>query len=130
MILSFLLALLSISPDTTTVEITFISQKEGGLINIALYDLKNDFMEEEALSQSWPFKKDSLIVKITVPNKPFAITSFHDLDGNQQLNTNWMGIPIEPYGFSNNARGMMGPPDFEDCLINPTEIKKTIIYLK
>lgn len=39
----------------------------------------------------------------------YAIKSFHDLDGDGKLNTNPFGIPTEPYAFSNNARGAMGP---------------------
>ncbi len=39
----------------------------------------------------------------------YAIKAFHDLNGDGQLNTNPFGMPTEPYAFSNNARGMMGP---------------------
>ena len=39
----------------------------------------------------------------------YAIRAFHDLNGDGRLNVNPFGIPTEPYAFSNNARGMMGP---------------------
>jgi uncharacterized protein (DUF2141 family) len=39
----------------------------------------------------------------------YAIRAFHDLNGDGELNTNPFGIPTEPYAFSNNARGAMGP---------------------
>ena len=35
--------------------------------------------------------------------------AFHDVNGDGQMNTNPFGIPIEPYAFSNNAVGNMGP---------------------
>jgi uncharacterized protein (DUF2141 family) len=56
------------------------------------------------------------IVAITFERlKPgrYAIKAFHDLNGDGKLNTNPFGIPTEPYAFSNNARGMMGPPGWE-----------------
>jgi uncharacterized protein (DUF2141 family) len=41
---------------------------------------------------------------------PFAV--FHDSNRNGVLDKNIMGLPKEEYGFSNNARGKTGPPDY------------------
>lgn len=41
------------------------------------------------------------------------MSAYHDLDANGQLNNNLMGLPSEPYGFANNARGSFGPPSFQ-----------------
>jgi len=43
----------------------------------------------------------------------YAIRLFHDINGDDALNTNSFGMPTEPYGFSNNARGFMGPASYE-----------------
>lgn len=61
-----------------------------------------------------------------VPYGSYAIKSFHDEDGNGQLNTNFMGIPAEDYGFSNNARGTMGPAKFQDARFELDAPQKTI----
>lgn len=61
-----------------------------------------------------------------VPYGSYAIKSFHDEDGNGQLNTNFMGIPTEDYGFSNNARGTMGPAKFQDARFELDAQEKTI----
>lgn len=45
----------------------------------------------------------------------YAISCFHDLNGNGQLDTNWMGIPTEPYGFSNNARPRFRAPKWAEA---------------
>lgn len=45
----------------------------------------------------------------------FAIKVFHDENDNRQLDVNWMGIPKEPYGFSNDAMGTFGPPSFQQA---------------
>jgi len=39
----------------------------------------------------------------------YAIKSFHDLNGNGKLDANPFGMPTEPFAFSNNAVGNMGP---------------------
>lgn len=39
----------------------------------------------------------------------YAIKLYHDVNGDGELNTNALGIPNEPYAFSNNARGRFGP---------------------
>jgi uncharacterized protein (DUF2141 family) len=56
----------------------------------------------------------------------YAATAFHDLDSNGKLNANLMGLPTEPYGFSNNARGNFGPPAFKDAVITLGEQDLTI----
>lgn len=48
-----------------------------------------------------------------VPPGRYAVKSFADENGNATLDTNLFGLPVERYGFSNNARGRMGPPGFE-----------------
>lgn len=55
------------------------------------------------------------IVIENVPNGTYGVKLFHDVNGNGRMDTNAMGIPREPYGFSNNARGRFGPAKFEDA---------------
>ncbi len=66
-----------------------------------------------------------------LPYGVYAIKSFHDKDGNGRLNTNFMGIPTEDYGFSNNVRGSMGPAKFQDARFEFNSREMTIrIQLK
>jgi uncharacterized protein (DUF2141 family) len=51
-----------------------------------------------------------------LPQGKYAIRYFHDENNNNKMDTNWLGIPIEGYGFSNNATGLWGPPTFEEQL--------------
>ena len=44
----------------------------------------------------------------------YAFTFFHDLNKNKKLDTNFLGIPKEPYGFSNEKKGRFGPPKFKE----------------
>lgn len=47
-------------------------------------------------------------IKGLVPGR-YGVKAFHDLDGDGKMGTNPFGMPTEPFAFSNNATGMMGP---------------------
>ena len=51
-----------------------------------------------------------------VPSGQFAISTFHDENGNAKLDTKLFGIPSERYGFSNDAVARFGPPKLEEQL--------------
>jgi uncharacterized protein (DUF2141 family) len=63
----------------------------------------------------------------------YAVSVFHDENSNAKLDTNFMGIPREGVGASNNAKGHFGPPKFEAAAFRFSggrlELKITIIYL-
>jgi uncharacterized protein (DUF2141 family) len=50
-----------------------------------------------------------------IPFGTYAIKVFHDEDSDDEIDTNFLGIPTESYGFSNNTMGLFGPPDFDDA---------------
>ena len=51
-----------------------------------------------------------------IPEGHYAISAFHDLNGNGELDkVRLLGIPKEPFGFSGNPRIILGAPNFEDC---------------
>lgn len=64
---------------------------------------------------------DFVYVLKDIPLGTYAIAISQDVNGNGKQDTNWIGIPKEPYGFSNNAKGKMGPPDFEDAKFELTK---------
>lgn len=43
----------------------------------------------------------------------YAIRLFHDRDGDGKLASSMVGLPQEPYGFSNDAPIQFGPPAFQ-----------------
>ena len=61
-------------------------------------------------------KGDLKIVIHDLPAGEYAIASYHDENGNGKLDTNALGLPEEGYGFSNDARGMFGPPKFSEAV--------------
>lgn len=43
----------------------------------------------------------------------YAVATYHDANGNGEMDANMVGMPTEGYGFSNNAAGSFGPPSFD-----------------
>ena len=67
-----------------------------------------------------------------VPAGPFAVSVFHDTDGDGELGSGPLGIPSEAYGFSADARDMFGPPSFEEARLGLAagETKQITIQVK
>jgi uncharacterized protein (DUF2141 family) len=100
-----------------TITIHGIEQAEGNM-DIALYDNADDYPGKDHAVVGLTLAVDSLTFTYVITDIPFgtyAIAVIHDVDKNGLLNTNWIGMPKEPFGFSNNAKGRFGPPDFKDA---------------
>jgi len=53
-----------------------------------------------------------------IPPGTYAIAVIHDENMNGKLDTNWLGIPKEGYGFSNDVKGLLGAPLFSAASFN------------
>jgi len=56
----------------------------------------------------------------------YAIGVYHDENGNTELDTNFIGIPKEGTGVSNNVRAAFGPPSFKDASFTLNKTKEII----
>lgn len=67
-----------------------------------------------------------------VPAGRFAVSVFHDENGDRELNTGVLGIPSEDYGFSADARDVFGPPSFAEASLELAagEAKQITIRVK
>ncbi len=89
-----------------------------GDIYIAIYDNDDDYMDIEkvAFRAIAPIESEvQTIILNDIPAGEYAVSVFQDIDENGELNTNAIGIPSEPFGFSNDARGRFGPPKFKNA---------------
>ena len=50
-----------------------------------------------------------------LPDGTYAVSVSHDLNGNRRTDTNFLGIPTEAWGVSNNARPTMRAPRFDEA---------------
>ncbi len=106
-----------VAQSDLTITVDNISPVEGKLF-VAVYNSPETYMsiEKAAFREIVPVEKEvhSVIIK-DVPEGEYAIAIFQDLNGNEKLDTRGMGIPKEPFGFSNDARGKTGPPKFKNA---------------
>lgn len=98
-----------------TVKIKNLDTNKGKVF-IALYDSQKSFLNTGYKATFSNIENNSCEVTFkNVPQGVYAISMFHDENGNNKLDNNFLGIPKEDYGCSNNARGFMGPPKWKDA---------------
>jgi uncharacterized protein (DUF2141 family) len=90
-----------------------------GIIQVLIFKSQDGFPEDidkAVKSLSIPVKNfsASAIIEDLSPGK-YAVSLFHDEDGDGKLKKNSVGLPIERYGFSNNPTLFFGPPSFSKC---------------
>ncbi len=100
--------------NSTLKIIVSVTKYNKGNILLALYNSKNNYMKKAYKSSRIKVKDNKAIIIFNHLKKgTYAFTLFHDLNENNKLDTNFLGIPKEPYGFSNEERGRFGPPSFD-----------------
>lgn len=52
---------------------------------------------------------------LDIPPGTYALAVIHDENMDGKLETNWLGVPQEGYGFSNEAQATMSAPSFDDA---------------
>jgi len=114
----------------TNVELTITGiNKVEGTILLAAYDSAQNMGNPDKAWQKRLQKVDSQSLTFmftdVLPGQ-YAFSVFQDLDGDFRLKTNIVGIPVEPYGFSNNPT-LYGAPNFEQVAITVGEQDSHII---
>ncbi len=118
----------TIASATLTIKLTDVKSTKGHLM-LLLCNKEKAWMKEEGSIIRFIVRADSLTAEgLTFHLQPgeYAISIIHDLDGNQKLDENILGVPVEPFGFSNNPLITTGPPDYEDCTFENSEGENAI----
>ncbi len=109
-----------------TIEVLGVSSYDGQ-VQVAVFNAKDDFPNVGSYQKSIPLDQAKAVkASFSIPAGNYAVAVYHDKNGNGKLDTNFMGIPKEDYGFSNNARGTMAPPSFEDAKVSVQQPAQTI----
>ncbi len=130
-----LFALLALSStmalcQNLTLEVKGFEKPEGHLY-VALYSSKDDFLKKPAAAFRVDVKSETLSIPCQgLPAGMYAISMYHDANGNGILDTGAYGRPLEKTGFSRDAEGVMGPPSFEKCCFELKNDTTLVIHLK
>ena len=60
----------------------------------------------------------------------YAVAAYQDLDGNHKLNRSFIGIPSEPNGMSNGAKGRFGPAKWENAKFSLSAQQAIVVKLE
>ncbi|MBT2323963.1 DUF2141 domain-containing protein [Variovorax paradoxus] len=99
---------------------------------VALYDSAEGFAGSKALAaQTVPMRAGAARLAFAglAPGR-YALRVFADENGNGKLDTNPMGLPVERYGFSNDAKGNRGAPGFDAAAFSVDADLKTVVHLR
>ena len=91
-------------------------RSDMGRVHFAVYDRPEGFPTYEGRVAKGKVSAKARSAVIRLPGmKPglYAAAVFHDENGNDAFDQGFLGIPLEDYGFSNNAGGFLGPPSFD-----------------
>jgi uncharacterized protein (DUF2141 family) len=99
---------------TLVIHVQDVSPK-GGVLRLGLYD-EARYPDDDATPIATADVKAELgentITLHNVPVGSYAIETFQDVNGNGKMDTNWIGIPQEPFGFSHDAKPVLSKPGF------------------
>ncbi len=106
------------APATSSVTVRISNLKAvQGKIQLGLYNKADVFPKVGKEYRKILVPVESLNVTYTIDDLPvgdYALAIYHDLNADGTCNLNFLGIPKEPYGFSNNVRPVFKAPSFRD----------------
>jgi uncharacterized protein (DUF2141 family) len=106
-----------------TVNVSGLRSNKGTLY-ISLYNSKEGYPKTHTkafrLSYGTIANGKCTVSFDAIPKGLYAIACYHDENSNGKLDTNFLGIPKEGTGASNNAKGFMGPASFADAQFQVT----------
>ena len=106
-----------LADEPTHLAVTFETGAEAGAVLVSLFDSAAAYSGGAPLRQAKvdvaAGERTAVFTGLTPGT--YAVKVFHDIDGNGRMTLNPFGRPIEPFAFSNNARGNMGPAEWESA---------------
>lgn len=93
---------------------------DQGKLYVWVYDKKDDWLSDRYRTQKFVTvagsrQGDRVTVELLLPAGEYALSIFQDVDDDGKLARNFIGIPKEPAGLSNNLRPKFGPPKYRDA---------------
>lgn len=106
---------------------------QSGILGCALFDRPEAFPTGASLDQQqFPvagLKQAQCKFKDLTPGR-YAVAIMHDLNGNSILDKNFLGIPKEPWGVSNNVRPNFRAPEFAESSFEITDAEQQQITIR
>lgn len=107
-------------------------EKLKGEIKVGVFNTATNFLKEGAAIKNYSIKVDNNTATLIITDLPkgeYAVSMYHDENSDNECNRNFIGIPKEAYGFSNNIKPKMSAPKYKDCKFQFSENKTLDIKL-
>lgn len=108
-----------VAPKKKPLSITISNLKsETAPVIFSVYDNPDTYLDPKAQIKTYRFvpKGKTLKIKLTdLPYGTYAIAFYQDMNDSGAIDKNFLGIPKEPYAFSNDIRPKTSAPSFADC---------------
>lgn len=136
LVAGFVLALVFVTAAAVGAELTVEVRglnSDAGSVHFGLYDDPLTFPDADGRKEGTNVPAaDGRAVAVFKGLTPglYAVAVFHDENGNGAFDQGIFGIPLEDYGFSNDATVFFGPPAFEEAAVSlPAEGARITIHL-
>jgi uncharacterized protein (DUF2141 family) len=108
--------------DNTAGSLTIVVKNTSdnqGTIRAALYKTPKEFPMGKAFKivEGKITDKRAVMTFENLAEGEYAVALLHDRNDNKKMDYNFLGIPSEGYGFSNNVKAVLSPPTFEQAKI-------------
>ncbi|SDX84081.1 DUF2141 domain-containing protein [Hymenobacter psychrophilus] len=91
---------------------------ESSAVKLYFYNVRENFLVPKGYAFMRVVKPDGqrqVRLPVQLPPGEWAVAITQDLNNNDKVDKNLLGIPTEPFAFSNNVRPRLAPPAFDDC---------------
>ncbi|MCS6807971.1 MAG: DUF2141 domain-containing protein [Bacteroidota bacterium] len=105
-----------VSSSSLTIIVPNVPSSKG-MVRAALYNSPQEFPRGKVWKETFAVASsgETVLRFENVPAGEYAIALFHDENGNTKMDYNFIGMPVERYGFSNNVRATLSAPDFSQA---------------
>lgn len=118
----------SLHAATLTVEVQQVVAP--GDLMIAVYDQSGQWLKQPLRGLRQAAVAGTMTVQVPdLPDGDYAVSLFIDRNANGKLDSNAIGMPTEPYAFSNDAAGNFGPPAFDQARFSVKGDTRAVIHL-
>jgi uncharacterized protein (DUF2141 family) len=121
-VLSILVTTSNSFSEEANLKINILNLDKPGVLYFSVCQDKKSFErivkeseEKNCIRASEEMNPQNAQTTVKLPFGEHAITLFVDFNGNKKIDKNFLGIPKEPYGFSNNVIGNMSAPTFDQA---------------
>jgi uncharacterized protein (DUF2141 family) len=108
--------------ETVTLVVSSLASTSS-VVKLNFYNAPDKFLKEGQVAIRMvvrPDGKNTLTIPVELTEGEWAVALSQDLNNNNKLDKNFLGIPTEPFAFSNNVKPRLSAPTFQECKFTVT----------